>query len=85
MVDATGRNVPAFGDGGVVLIDSLAAARTFLPEAAALGPNGDMIFVGSLSDTRPEGFCVSTRTASRSSRSGTAGTDSSSLRSPRHG
>ena len=51
MVDAAGRNVPAFGDGGVALIDSSAAARTFLPEAAALAPNGDMIFVGSLSDT----------------------------------
>ena len=49
MVDATGRNVPAFGEGGVVLIDSSSAARTFVPEGAALAPNGDMIFVGSLS------------------------------------
>ena len=52
MVDATGQNVPSFGDGGTVLIDSLAAARTFRPEAAALGPNGDMIFMGALSDTQ---------------------------------
>lgn len=49
MVDATGRNVPAFGEAGVVLIYSSSAARTFLPEGAALAPNGDMIFVGSLS------------------------------------
>ena len=52
MVDATGQNVPSFGDGGNVLIDSLAAERTFRPEAAALGPNGDMIFMGALSDTQ---------------------------------
>jgi uncharacterized delta-60 repeat protein len=48
MVDATGRNVPTFGDGGVVVIASAAGARTFSPEAAALAPNGDMIFLGSL-------------------------------------
>src|SRR5688572_12980255 len=44
MVDATGRNVPAFGDGGVVLMHPSAA---FWPDAAALAPNGDMIFMGS--------------------------------------
>lgn len=51
MVDATGRNFPAFGEGGVVRIDSSAAARTFQPEAAAFAPNGDMIFVGTLPGT----------------------------------
>ena len=51
MVDAAGQNVPTFGDGGVVLIDSSAAARTFRPDTAAFGPNGDMIFVGPLTDT----------------------------------
>ncbi|MGH6892294.1 MAG: hypothetical protein ACREEP_08575, partial [Dongiaceae bacterium] len=51
MVDATGQKVTAFGEGGIVLMDSSAAARTFLPEAAALAPNGDMVFVGALSDT----------------------------------
>jgi len=56
MVDSTGQNVPSFGDGGIVLIDSLAAARSFLREAAALGPNGDMIFVGSQSATQVRGF-----------------------------
>ena len=52
MVDATGQNVLSFGDGGIVLIDS----ETFLPEAAALGPNGDMIFAGSLSTTQARGL-----------------------------
>ena len=51
MVDAAGQNDPAFGDGGVVLIDSSDAARTFRPDTAALAPNGDMVFVGSRSDT----------------------------------
>jgi uncharacterized delta-60 repeat protein len=51
MVDAAGQNVPAFGDGGVALIDSSVAVRTFLPEAAALASNGDIIFLGALSDT----------------------------------
>jgi len=51
MVDATGQNVPAFGDGGVVLIDSSDVARSLWPEAAALAPNGDMIFGGSLPNT----------------------------------
>jgi hypothetical protein len=49
MVDATGQNEPAFGDGGAVVIDS-AAAKTFRPDTAALAPNGDLIFVGPLSD-----------------------------------
>jgi hypothetical protein len=56
MVDATGQNVPSFGDGGVVVIDSLAAERTFSPEAAALAPNGDMIFAGSLWGTGARGL-----------------------------
>lgn len=51
MIDATGRRVPTFGQNGVALIDSSAAARTFWPEAAALAPNGDMIFMGASSDT----------------------------------
>jgi uncharacterized delta-60 repeat protein len=51
VVDAIGQKVAAFGEDGVVLIDSSTAARTFLPEAAALAPNGDMIFVGSRSDS----------------------------------
>lgn len=51
MVDATGHNVPEFGDGGVVQFDSLAAARAFVPEAAALAPNGDLIFTGGRLDT----------------------------------
>jgi hypothetical protein len=56
LVDATGRNVPSFGDDGVVLIDSSPAARTFQPDnTAALAPNGDMIFVGPLSDTGDRG------------------------------
>ena len=48
MVDAAGKNVPDFGDGGVALIPSPASAGTFQPEAAALAPNGDMIFVRPL-------------------------------------
>jgi uncharacterized delta-60 repeat protein len=48
MVDATGQNVAAFGDGGVVLIHPSAA---FSPDAAALAPNGDMIFMGSGNDS----------------------------------
>ena len=51
MVDATGRNVPAFGEGGVVRIESSDVAGTFVPETVALAPNGDMIFVGTLSGT----------------------------------
>jgi MYXO-CTERM domain-containing protein len=50
MVDAAGRSVPTFGIDGVVVIDSSAAALAFRPMAAALAPNGDMIFVGGLSD-----------------------------------
>ncbi len=51
MVDSVGRNVPEFGDGGAVLIDSSAAARKFQPQAAALATNGEMIFLGSLSNS----------------------------------
>ncbi len=51
MVDAAGKNVPAFGEGGVVVVDSSDWARTFWPEAAAFAPNGDMIFLGSRQDT----------------------------------
>ncbi len=56
MVDAAGQNVPHFGEGGVVVIDSSDAVRTFSPEAAALAPNGDMIFAGSLSATQARGL-----------------------------
>ena len=42
---------PDYGEGGVALIPSSASAGTFQPEAAALAPNGDMIFVGPLSET----------------------------------
>ena len=56
MVDAAGRNVPSFGASGVVVIDSLAAERGFSPDAAALAPNGDMIFAGSLSVTQVRGL-----------------------------
>ena len=51
MVDEAGQNVPEFGEGGIVLINSSVAARIFQPESAALAPNGDMIFVGALGDT----------------------------------
>jgi len=56
IVDAAGQNDPTFGDGGVALIDSSAAARTFQPGTAAFAPNGDMIFVGSLSETGAPGL-----------------------------
>jgi uncharacterized delta-60 repeat protein len=49
MVDATGQVIPDFGEGGSVLINS-PALGTFEPAAAALAPNGDMIFLGVLGD-----------------------------------
>ena len=49
MVDATGQVVPDFGEGGSVLINS-PALGTFEQAAAALAPNGDMIFMGVLGD-----------------------------------
>ena len=51
MVDAAGQNVPTFGEGGIVVIDSSDAARTFRPDTAAFAPDGDLIFVGPLTDT----------------------------------
>jgi hypothetical protein len=51
MVDAAGRNVSTFGEGGGVLFDTSAAAQTVVPEAIALAPNGDLIFTGGRLDT----------------------------------
>jgi uncharacterized delta-60 repeat protein len=51
MVDATGQPVPSFGDSGVLVIDSSARALTFQALAAALAPNGDIVFVGTHNGT----------------------------------
>ncbi len=51
MVDAAGHDVPTFGEGGVVEIDSSEAAWPFWPDFAAHAPNGDMILAGSRLDT----------------------------------
>jgi uncharacterized delta-60 repeat protein len=51
MVDAAGKSVAAFGEGGVVIVDSSDAARAFWPEVATVALNGDMIFLGSRQDT----------------------------------
>lgn len=55
VVDATGRNVPSFGDGGVATIGGT-AATSFLPGAVALAPNGDLIFAGTRADTQGMGL-----------------------------
>jgi len=52
MVDATGRSVPTFGEGGAVSIPTVG----FWPQAGALAPNGDMIFAGPLSDAGARGL-----------------------------
>ena len=46
IVDAAGKSVQAFGEGGVVIVDSSDAARAFWPEAAAVALNGDMNLLG---------------------------------------
>jgi uncharacterized delta-60 repeat protein len=48
VVDGDGRDDPTFGDGGYVTISTPAATPSFLPDAAALGPNGEFLIEGTL-------------------------------------
>jgi hypothetical protein len=48
VVDARGRDDPNFGNGGYALITTPPATPQFLPDAVALGPDGEVYVAGTL-------------------------------------